>query len=301
MTILNQTNDGLPNVLVVLYDAVARHAKAIDRDDLLEMVAPKGVAHEGGKQARQTLNRWIELGLFTTQDNVIDLARRPATPPGTDIELLSAVRRSARERVLEANNNADLWATEGARAADFTRSMAWVLAQDVYRTHLSDLEAFEARQLQDGTPVLMQNDTRRRGLKAWGQFLGFLRPANRGEIEIDPTVAVRDLLPDLMQEGTQIPAASLVEQLAHKLPILDGGLWRRQVLERCKPDAFPAMAGGQLSTSLSRALLNLMRNEEIILENRADTRSGIVLTGQAGIRTDLRFTWVRRTGAGGSP
>jgi hypothetical protein len=52
-----------------------------------------------------------------------------------------------------------------------------------------------------------------------------------------------------------------------------------------------------LSTSLSRALLNLMRNEEIFLENRADTRSGVVFTGQRGVRTDLRFTWIRRADA----
>jgi hypothetical protein len=294
MSILNQASDGLPNVLVVLYEVLSRSARPIARDELLEMVAPKGIANEDGKQARQTLVRWIELGLFIQGDGGIELAQRPQQRLDSDAELIAQVRNSARTRVLHPDNNADLWATESARAADFTRSIAWVLVQDVYRPLYSNLEALERGQLVDGTPALMQNNTRRSGLKAWGQFLGFLRPVLKPEIEIDPTVAIRDVLPELLQPGEGLPVANFMDELAMKLPVLDGGVWRRDVQTRMRPNALPPMAEGQLSTSMSRALLNLMRNEEIFLENRADTRSGVVLTGQAGIRTDLRFTWIRR-------
>jgi hypothetical protein len=297
MSILNLASDGLPNVLVVLYDALARSTRPVARDDLLEMVAPKGVAHEEGKQARQTLVRWIELGLFALGSDGVELVERPQQRLDNDAELVAHVRRAARARVLHPDNNMDLWATESARAADFTRSIAWTLAQDVYRPLYSNLETLERSQMADGTAPLMQNNTRRTGLKVWGQFLGFLRPVLKSEIEVDPTVAIRDVLPLLLQPGQNLPVANVIDDLAMTLPILDGGVWRREVQAHMRPDALPPMAEGQLSPSLSRALLNLMRNEEIFLENRADTRSGVVLTGQAGVRTDLRFTWIRRAEA----
>jgi hypothetical protein len=297
MSILNQASDGLPNVLVVLYDALARSTRPVARDELIEAVAPKGVANEDGKQARQTLGRWIELGLFNETSDGVDLSQRPQQRWENDADLIAHVRAAARARALHPDNNPDLWATESARAADFTRSVAWILAQDVYRPLYSTLEAAERGQLVDGTAPLMQNNTRRTGLKAWGQFLGFLRPVLRPEIEIDPTVAIRDVLPDLLGPGQSLPVASFIDELAMALPVLDGGVWRREVQAHMRQEALPPVAEGQLSTSLSRALLNLMRNEEIFLENRADTRSGVVFTGQRGVRTDLRFTWIRRADA----
>lgn len=300
MTILNLASDGLPNVLVVLYDVVARSPRPIPREDLLETVAPDGVVHEAGKQARQTLGRWIELGLFAQSSDGIELTQRPSRRASSDSDLIAQVRAAACARALHPENNMDLWATESARAADFTRSIAWVLAQDVYRPLYANLETLERSQLVDGTPALMQNDTRRNGLKAWGQFLGFLRPLTKSEIEVDPTTAIRDVLPTLLPPGQGMAVADFVDELARKLPILDRGVWRREVQAHMRPDAIPPLIEGQLSTSLSRALLNLMRNEEIFLENRADTRSGVVLTGQGGVRTDLRFTWIRRAEAGGA-
>lgn len=294
MSILNLASDGLPNVLVVLYHALARSTRPIVRDELVETVAPKGVANEDGKQARQTLGRWIELGLFIEGSDGVELAQRPQQRVDSEVDLIAQVRSAARARAMHPDNNADLWATESSRAADFTKSIAWVLAQDVYRPLYGNLEVLERSQLADGTPPLMQNNTRRSGLKVWGQFLGFLRPILKPEIEVDPTVAIRDVLPDLLQPGQSSPVASLIDELAMKLPVLDGGVWRREVQSHLRQEALPPMAEGQLSTSLSRALLNLMRNEEIFLENRADTRSGVVFTGQAGVRTDLRFTWIRR-------
>lgn len=300
MSILNQASDGLPNVLVVLYDTLARSARPIARDELLETVAPKGVAHDDGKQARQTLGRWTELGLFTEGSDGIELSQRPLQRLDSDAGLVAQVRTAARARALHASNNADLWATEAARAADFTRSIAWVLAQDVYRPLYTNLEVLERSHMVDGTPALMQNSTRRSGLKAWGQFFGFLRPVLKSDIEVDPTVAIRDVLPSLLQPGQDMMVVSFIDELAMKLPVLDGGVWRNEVLSHVRPEALPPIAQGQLSTSLSRALLSLMRNEEVFLENRADTRSGVVLTGQAGVRTDLRFTWIRRADTGRS-
>lgn len=293
MGILNTASDGLPNILVVLYDLVVRARRRIPRQKLIERVAPQAISSDGGQKATQTLVRWIELGLFEESDEGVTLAETGKAVPRSDAELISQVRVLARDCVLSKRNNPDLWAQESARAADFSRSMAWVLAQDVYRPLYSDLESLEMQQMSEGTPPLMRNDTRRNGLRIWGTFLGFVRPY----FEVDPTVAVRDNIPQLLRAKEGIPVSDFISSLALKLPIIDGGAWRLDVERHMSADAMPALGERQLSTSLSRALINLMRSQEIVLENRADVGTGVVLTGRDGVRNDMWFTWIR-PGAG---
>lgn len=292
MSLLNLTNDGLPNVLAVLYEAVARAKSPMSRDDLLELVAPRGVAHEDGKMARQTLNRWTELGLFEIDDTRIALASTLTSDKRDDLGMSSSVRRACRRCALSEANNEDLWATEQAKAADLTRSLAWLLAQDVYRTTFGAVEELELKQIADPQVRLMRNDTRRNGLQFWAHFLGFVRQPGGGDI--DPTVAIRDTLPEFIAPGEDMPARLFVEKLAEALPVLDGGRWRIAVESRLESQALPSMAEGQLSTSLSRALIALMMEEELAFENRADVGRSIVFTGRDGPRPNYRYSWVRR-------
>ncbi|MDM4769071.1 protein DpdG [Solimonas sp. SE-A11] len=292
MSLLNLTNDGLPNVLVVLYAAVARSRSTMSRDELLESVSPAGVVDDDGKMARQTLNRWTELGLFRDDGSAISLAQPPSREWRDEREFLASVRSAARRCALSEANNGDLWAHENAKAADLTRSLAWLLAQDVYRTTFSSLEDLELKQIADPEARLMRNDTRRNGLQVWGHFLGFVHQPGGGDI--DPTTAVREVLNDCIQPGEDMPAVTLIERLAESLPVLDGGGWRRAVEARLSSQALPTMAEGQLSTSLSRALIGLLLEEELRFENRADVGSSIVFTGRDGLRSDYRYSWVRR-------
>lgn len=87
-----------------------------------------------------------------------------------------------------------------------------------------------------------------------------------------------------------------VDRLCEVLPVLDRGTWRVAVENRLNPGSLQPLAKDQLSSSLSRALLNLMLSQEILLEQRADMGSGIALTGRDGLRADYRFQWVRRPG-----
>lgn len=295
MSLLNLTNDGLPNVLVILYEAVARARSPLTREDLLDAVAPAGAVIDEGKMARQTLNRWRDLGLFVETDNVITLAATPSSDLRGAGDVLASVRREARRCALSEPNNEHLWASEGAKAADFTRSLAWLLAQDVYRTKFTDLEELEGRQIADQQARLMRNDTRRNGLQFWAHFLGFVRQPGGGEI--DPTVAVRDILPECLEPGEDMPASDFVDKLAVALPVLDRGVWRKAVEARLEPQALPTLEEGQLSTSLSRALLSLMMAEELQFENRADVGRGVVFTGRDGLRPNYRYSWVKRARA----
>ena len=96
MSLLNLPSDGLPNILVTLAATLQRTRKSLTRADLLARVAPEGGALKDGEMARQTQNRWIELGLFEESKESVRLAQ-PLEPPASDeIALLRAVQEAAR-------------------------------------------------------------------------------------------------------------------------------------------------------------------------------------------------------------
>ena len=295
MSLLNLASDGLPNILVTLAATLQRARKPLTRAELLARIAPEGIAHEDGKMARQTLNRWLELGLFAEVDETVRLTQPLETSAGDEAALLAAVRLAARRRALSEDNNADLWAHVQALAADFTRSLAWLLAQDVYRFSFGDIETLEATQIADTESRLMRNNTRQNGLKYWGHFLGFVREPGGGQI--DPTCAIRESLSRCIADGEGMPASDFIRNLAEELPVLDGGRWRVAVEDRLNRQALSALAEGQLSTSLSRALRNLSMEGILAFENRADVGRTIVLTGRDGLRSDYRYSWVRLNSA----
>jgi len=293
MSLLNLPSDGLPSVLVVLYSTAALARSPLTFDQLLEAVAPAGVVPDQ-KMARVTLNRWTELGLFELDavSKLIKLAQPPQIELKSDAEIVRATRMAARQCALSEVNNPSLWARESARAADLTRSLAWLLAQDVYRLSFSSLQALEATQIANDEVRLMQNDTRKNGLQFWGHFLGFVRQPGGGDI--DPTLAVRETLNLCIEKGDELPAAAFVERLVQHLPVLDGGVYRVAVESQVERDVLPAMQPGQLSSSLSRALMSLMFDQSLQFENKSDVGSSVVFTGRNGLRADHRYSWVRR-------
>jgi len=292
MSLLNLTVDGLPNVLVVLYSTVALARSPLTTQEVIGAVAPAGVVPDP-RMARVTMNRWTELGLFLVDaTDHVTLAQAPATDMKNDVDIVRATRIAARKCALSEANNPDLWARESARAADLTRSLAWLLAQDVYRMRFGDAQSLELRQVANDDLRLMQNDTRKNGLQFWGNFLGFVRQPGGGDV--DPTLAVRETLSDCIAVGEEMPASEFVERLARRLPVLDGGIYRVAVESQLERDALAPLQPGQLSTSLSRAMFGLAIDQTLQFENRADVGRSIVFTGRDGLRVDHRYSWVRR-------
>ena len=293
MSLLNLTNDGLPNVLVVLYSTVALARSPLTENEVVEAVAPAGVVTEP-RMARATFKRWTELGLFQVDnaDQRVTLARAPESGLKNESNIVRAARIAARQCAMSEANNSDLWARESARAADLTRSLAWLLAQDVYRLRFGEAQSLELKQVADDDLRLMQNDTRKNGLQFWGHFLGFIRQPGGGDV--DPTLAVRETLPACIAVGEEMPAADFVERLSQALPVLDGGVYRVAVEAQLEKDALPFLQPSQLSTSLSRAMFSLIIDQTLQFENKADVGRSIVLTGRDGLRADHRYSWVRR-------
>src|SRR5690606_34952850 len=118
-----------------------------------------------------------------------------------------------------------------------------------------------------------QNDTRWSGYASWATFLGFGRSESgkaTGGFISDPTVAIRHQVADMLPAKREMPMTDFLNELSRRIPVLDGGDYRRQVEEKLKPDKWRAPGPHEVSTSLSRALLRLDKAGEIQLEKRAD-------------------------------
>jgi hypothetical protein len=293
MSLLNLTSDGLPNILVVLYTTIAQARKPMTAQELIEAVAPESVVKDT-RLARITLNRWTELGLFRLDADTAELSlhRPPPIAMESESDIVRAVRMEARHVALSEANNEDLWAREEARAADLNRSLAWLLALDVYRQGAENLFSLANDHIYGTGRTLMQNQERVVGLRSWGYFLGFVRHPKA--LEIDPTLAISEVLPDCIGPGEEMPARDLIEKLAQALPVIDGGRYRQAVLDKLRDNALPPLQVTQLSTSLSRALHCLMVNQTLHFSSRADVGSSILLTGRDGPQTSHRYTWVTR-------
>src|SRR5690348_12021209 len=122
MSLLNITNDGLPNVLVLLYSTLASSkGSSLSDSRLFSLLAPPGLPPNAESMVRKTLNRWIELGLFAYNKerySINDDYRIPPKTPETHISL--ELRKVVRRAVFARHNNERFWDATENRAADFT-------------------------------------------------------------------------------------------------------------------------------------------------------------------------------------
>jgi hypothetical protein len=279
VSILNQASDGLFNVLIVLVRALVRFGPKT-RDDL---ILACGGAADGfdTSQLTKTLNRWSELGLFSEEKGSVIIAEPYRSALGKNAEDSEAcLPKVARTVALQPVNNARFWESEGAKSADLSRGVAWMLAQDIYTldTNSDRLAELEARQLINSTAQkIAQNNTRWNGLKTWMLYLGFARDGMQWVV--DPTPSLRDSLPDIFGSNRELSAPAFVERAAVVLPVLDGGAYRVQVEAALRENAWPRLRTGLASSSLSRAIQRLDREGMITLSNRSDSGGVVSLTG----------------------
>ena len=107
------------------------------------------------------------------------------------------------------------------------------------------------------------------------------------------TSVVRFHLQDLLPKRGEIAINDFIGGLSSAIPVLDGGSYRTEVESKLKPEKWPKPKEGELSTSLSRALLRLREAGDIRFESRSDASGQVKLIGRSG-RIIESVTHVRR-------
>jgi hypothetical protein len=303
MTILNLSSDGLHSQLIVLARVTAKYGP-IDKDELISLCAGRD---EDGKERdtgrlRAALARWLELGLFIDDAGAIRVQLESKRGATLD-ELTDLFPAVCRRLVLRAQHALPLWAPGGAatedgagRTADFVRGLSWALAQDIYSlpSGADEIEALDRGQM--ASDFIFLNKTRWPGLRVWARYLGFAS-GDDSNLLFDPTDAVHAELPHILGTGETMAAPVFIEELGARLPVLDGGAYRKEVEAKLRPDRWRGPPDGHLSMSLSLALRRLDLNGTIALDTKADAGAGAVvkLSGR-NYRTWASFTHVRMVG-----
>jgi hypothetical protein len=272
--------------MVIVLHKTLLYEGPMNRDKLLALVAPTSVT-EDRKMASTSLNRWTSLGLFEEADGTVRISST-LSAPREKAKAAASLPSTMRRLVLAQNNNINFWDAERSASADFTRAVAWMLAQDVYQcVFVANDEAWniEKQQFREVGRSLFQNSTRWDGFKAWAPFLGFGtlgRCPKANAFQIDPTVAVRDSLKTVFAASDQLPVGDFMSALAEALPVIDGGNYRIEVESQLNQLHWQPVKEPAISTSLSRALIRLREAGDLRFEDRSDspTRIEMLLQGK---------------------
>ena len=297
MSILNQTNDGLFNVLVALARCLATLG-ASKRQKLLDYCAPYSLTDQD--MAKKTLRRWTQIGLFTEDNEIISFSSDLRYKYSQSRFDLSDFTEDLRQLIFAPRNNLRFWENEKNQSADMCRLTAWMLAQDIHRfrpSNFSDADDLYVSQINmPGVIRQFTNSTRWNGFTSWGAFLGFGQIETgkaTGSFILDPTAAIRRSVHAVLTNHPETPVVDFVKELSEVVPILDGGVYRLEVESRLKVDTWRRPGPNEVSTSLSRALLRLREAGDIRFESRSDASGQVKLVGRNG-RIVESVTHVRR-------
>ncbi|CPR10481.1 hypothetical protein BN971_01875 [Mycobacterium bohemicum DSM 44277] len=238
-------------------------------------LAPASLPGDPQSDVTANLRAGTELGLFSRDDDKVRLADGVLTAvEGEAGALITLLRR----RVFDDSVNNAPWPSQvGAR--DLTSALSWFLtfaAGEAPIRQEAGPRSAETLQLADFGPRQQEgessnwpigNSTRWNGFRRWACTLGFAWANPKGHLIPDPTVAVRDALPDVFGGANELTAQEFVKHLAQHLPILDGGRYREFVADNWKR---PPSENRGLTAPLSDALERLSSEKSIVLDDRAD-------------------------------
>jgi hypothetical protein len=283
MSILNRANDGLLSLLIALYRCLLSEGP-MSRARLFALCAPPAIRErQSTDPLGTTLRQWTKLGFFVQRGAGDDVQIALAPPfDGTAVSPDGEFRRHLRALVMSEVNNPDL---EGrALAGDFTRAIAWLLAQDVYALPAGEKGILELDRLhfQNTVSPFENNPANWPAFPDWVPFLGFgwiSKP--RDGLTIDPTTAVADELDHVFTDGVrELSIDGFIQGLAQAIPVLDAGTHRRAVEAQLRGWRGPSPS--QISISLSRALVRLRYAEVLRLERRGDAGRMMQILGRQG-------------------
>lgn len=282
MSIINNDSAGSSVRLLNLIDKVIfrREGRPISRGELIEVCRPESLPEtpRGAKRFEENLNYWLEEGLWLEDDSGI---RMPS-------DIQDGQSLSSRVLHLIIKKYSETNVAQGNRGEPFLRTISCLLAQDRYTFHGGGElkpgiceEAINSR-LPHSMSINITNEAST--MLEYGEFLGFLEPVGDFRI-VDPTRGIEAVLDDVFAEKTQLSAKEFLESLGNCLPMLDGGVYRKNVESLMMGKGWTEAQFPKISASLSHALFRLHLGSKLTLEQRSDDVNSISMVLPAEKRT----------------
>lgn len=258
---LLHTVESVPSRVRGLFSYLLTLEGGIAQGDLVRTLSPQ-ILHDNQQCARKTIEEAQELELIEiNQDKIVTLhtelqvdERDPKNRSLASEMLPSIITRLA---FTKPNN---------IKNYNLGQAIAWVLTRSLFDKPLDWNQA--ENELGKGHPLGL-NDVRFGNLAHWITYLGFAREeGTTTTLVADPTIAVRRGLKTVLSDQSTKDLSTVIQTLANKLSVIDGGNHNVDLLKN-NPNL--AAVDGQVSPSLSIALLRLKEEGFIKLEHRSDS------------------------------
>jgi len=296
-----------PDILPAMAEGIHRQlcrarGGRLSRDALAELVVPAGLSKGPGgeKIFGDTLRELCSIGALVADAESVALPDEAEAPrePG-------AMRRIVRERTMAAELDSDLWEKDDAGslintgARDLVRAVAWFLSLNVdegpFEFEKTDPALTELQQRHTGERPIF-NVERWRPFVRWARYLGFVQEMSLYSgagtslfvLIPDPTRAVAAVLPQCVQHHEWTPLADIMPLLSERLPVVDGGVYRRSIHEKGVPTS-----ASDWSSSMTLTFQRLSALELIELEIGAGDAPKMLFANNQGAYHALR--WVGST------
>ncbi len=291
MSVVTSLN-AVPNRMVIVWRYLLVAGRSgVEESKLSRLLRPSSLPsreaesdeERPGEMVTQVLSELRTLGLIErVEDAKVKLTA--AAPDGADGTFLEFVeKRLLYPEIAEQHGQGRV-----------PKALAWFLAQDPAqpltwgRNYRADVEA------DCGTDIGafdLTSVARFQQFLYWARYLGFawrLEMQGVNAVFPDPTTALARHLPAAAGGKDRRPIQEVADELAHLLPVLEGGAARSDVesrlpLEKQRP-------GGHLSRSTSFALERLERRGQLLMEQLADA-PGVALDRASGPRSVSHITW----------
>ena len=277
MALMNPPELRPSGVVIILRYLAEQRAQQDVVARLLATVAPPSLKGDPQSDVSHNLRAATELGLVVRDGEKVVLSENACVAVQRS---QGAVVKLLRQRVFDDSLNVAPWRSQ-AGARDLTNALSWYLtlapsgapiqmergprsAEDL------QLKDFGPRQEADGgrsSNWPINNNTRWGPFRRWACSLGFAWVNPNGHLVPDPTVAIRDSLPEVFSGQPEQTARDFVKNLGEAVPVLDGGRYREFVTSNWQR---PPTEERGLTVPLSDALERLAGERAITLYDRAD-------------------------------
>jgi len=256
----------------------AQRAQQDNEDRLLATLAPASLGGTNPQRdVGENLKAAIELGLVVRDKDRVSLANGvfAAVERGE-----GAMVKLLRQRVFLDSLNSAAWRSQvGAR--DLTNALSWFLTLSPAESPIQmeggprSAEALQAkdfgpRQDENGDESSnwpIGNSTRWNAFRRWACSLGFAWANPKGQLVPDPTVAIRDALPDIFADARELTAREFVNKVGEHVPVLDSGRYREFVTSNWQR---PPTENRGITVALTDALERLSNEGSLFVDDRAD-------------------------------
>ncbi len=286
MSIINNAHAGSSLSLLCLIDnLLIRLKKTLSFEELLTICRPIGLPKNENQEGKfnETLNFWIEEGLYIKEDGGIKLSQLYKKEDSLSYRVLNCL-------LSNLSPESDL---NGNRAERLFTSLACLLSIDQY-TFYGELyieSNMLAEKLSNETVVKI-NSNSPPTLIAYAVFLGFFEYIDKVGISTryicDPTRAIENILDNVFAGEKELQGKVFINRLSEILPILDGGYYRRKV--EAQMQTKHDRINNEISASLSHALFRLNVANKIGFVDRADNRESLTIRLPDGERS--RISWI---------